>query len=123
MSGQAASGFQRNPHLEQGLPKEWSKFGHAGHVYIARDVPEGVTALYVVSARSHNVRTFAKADAAIYDGTVCRTYYHEERGAVEFTHDYAATIAEHHITDWLEHPAIRLKTLRNGSGSIEEARE
>lgn len=109
-------------HIDQRAPIEWHDFSaDDGRTLIARDTPEGTVQLYVVSAVSRNVRTFAKADAALYEGNVVWTYYDEETRMVEFIHDYAGSLGEHFVEDWLDEPAVRLKKLPSGSGNLTEA--
>ena len=98
-------------HLEQSLPEEWHAVDGGDRTFIVRDVPEGTAELFVVSAVSRNVRTFARADAAIYDGNVASTHYDEQMRTVEFQHDYAGNIGRRSVGEWLDEPAIRLKRL------------
>lgn len=117
------SGEQERPrtaHTDQSIPIEWHSVGFGDNTFVVRDVPEGSAELYVVSARSRNVRTFAKADAALYEGKVVSTHYDEDLRTVVFQHDYAGRVGRHGVDEWLEEPAIRLKKLPNGSGDIRE---
>jgi hypothetical protein len=98
-------------HLEQSIPKEWHAVDGGDRTIIVRDVPEGTAELYVVSAVSRNVRTFARADAAIYDGNVVSTHYDEQVRTVEFQHDYAGNVGRRSVGEWLDEPAVRLKRL------------
>jgi hypothetical protein len=98
-------------HLEQSIPWEWHAVDGGDRTFIVRNVPEGTAELYVVSAVSRNVRTFARADAAIYDGKVVSTHYDEKLRTVEFQHDYAGNVGRHSVGEWLDEPAVRLKRL------------
>lgn len=104
-------------HIDQSPPFEWHAVEYGNRTFVIRDIPEGSVELYVVSSRSRNVRTFAKADAALYEGNVVSTYYDEDLGSVEFSHDYAGTVGRHGISEWLDAPAVRLKRLPTTSPS------
>jgi hypothetical protein len=112
---------EETKHIDQSPPYEWHAMAFDGRTFIVRDQPEGTAQLYVVSAASRNVRTFAKADAALYEGNVVWTHYNDDVGTVEFVHDYAGTVGKHGIESWFDEPAIRLKKIRSGSGDILEA--
>lgn len=103
-------------HVDQGLPIEWHAYEYGDRVFVARDAPESTVELYVVSASSRNVRTFAKANGAIYEGKVVRPYYDPDTGFVDFVHDFAGTVDSYHVEEWLDEPAVRLSKLRSGSG-------
>lgn len=107
-------------HADQNMPIEWHSFGYNDRTMIARDVPEGTVQLYVVSAASRNVRSFAKADAVLYEGNIVRPYYDEELETVEMIHDFAGRVGRHSITEWLSEPVVRLKKLPSGSGDLDE---
>lgn len=100
------------PHADQSLPYEWSAVTDGDRTFIVRSLPEGGTAeCFVVSAVSRNARTFAQADAVLYEGTVVEPVYDESLRSFELVHDYGGRMARHHVGDWLEEPAVRLKRL------------
>lgn len=115
MSDQSKAGTK---HIEQSIPEEWEAVEYADRTLIVRDVPEGTAELFVVSAVSRNVRTFVKADAALYEGNVVWPHYDQELRTVEFKHDYAGRMGSHAVDEWLDEPAVRLKKLNNGVDHI-----
>ena len=98
-------------HVDQSLPKEWHAIDTRGRTFIVRDVPEGTAELYVVSAVSRNVRTFARADAVLYEGSVVETHYDDQTRTVALQHDYAGIVGRRSVAEWLDEPAVRLKRL------------
>lgn len=100
-----------NPHLVQDYIREWHSWEVAGEKIIGYDVPEGTVRLYRVVSASRNVRAFASADAALYDGAVVDTFYDEQTKTIEFIHEYAGRKGSHRVTEWLDKPALRLERL------------
>lgn len=98
-------------HLDQSFPKEWHAIDGGDQTFVVRDVPEGTAEMYVASTKSRNVRTFARADAVLFDGKLVRPHYDEQTRTVEFQHDYAGRIARRSVAEWLDDPAVRLKKL------------
>lgn len=107
-------------HADQTMPYEWHDFGYSDRTLLARDVPEGTVQLYVVSAASRNVRTWARADAVLYEGDILRPYFDEETDTVELMHEFGGTVARHSIHEWVSEPVVRLKKLPSGSGDLNE---
>ena len=112
-----------NPHIrQQGPPYDWLPFRSGDRTFVAYDVPEGLVELYVVSGASRNVRTFAGADAAIYNGELVGAYFDEDLRRIDFCHTWAGTIDSLHVDEWLDHPAIRLQKLpSSGLNALTEA--
>ena len=98
-------------HIKQSIPHEWRSVGIDDRTLIVRDVPEGTVECFVISTTTRNVRSFARADAVLYEGKVVEPYYDEDIRCVEFVHDFAGTVGRHSVTEWLEEPAVRLKRL------------
>lgn len=104
---------QRIPqkHIDQSLPIEWHAVDGGHYTFIIRDVPEGTVEMFVVSTVSRNVRSFARADAVLFEGNVVTPYYDEDLRTVEFQHDYAGRVGRRSVEEWLDEPAVRLKRL------------
>lgn len=107
-----------NHHLVQNYIREWHSWDVAGEQLIGYDVPEGTVRLYRVVSASRNVRAFASADAALYDGSVVDTFYDEQTKTIEFIHEYAGRKGSHRVTEWLDEPALRLERLSPGDHDI-----
>lgn len=107
----AEAGGEMNPHLDQGIPREWATWEVGGEQVIAYDVPEGSLRLYRVVSASHVVRSFASADAALYWGRIVDTHYDASTKQLEFIHEYAGRKGSHRVEDFLEQPALRLDEL------------
>lgn len=115
-SASEASG-EMNPHLDQGIPREWATWEVGGEKVIAYDVPEGSLRLYRVVSASRVVRSFASADAVLYQGRVVDTYYDSSTKQLEFVHEYAGRKGSHRVEDFLEQPAFRLEELEQADQS------
>lgn len=98
-------------HVQEGVPCEWKHWKIGGERFIAHDVPEGSIRLYRVTITSRNVRVFASADTALYDGYVVNPHYHEPTNSVDFVHIYAGTKATHPVEEWLDEPAVKLEKI------------
>ncbi|QLH82266.1 hypothetical protein [Halosimplex pelagicum] len=107
-----------NPHLVQTHIREWHSWEVAGEKLVAYDVPEGTVRLYRVVSASRNVRAFASADAALYDGSIVDTFYDEQTNTIEFIHEYAGRKGSHRPAEWLDNPALRLERLPPGDHDI-----
>jgi len=105
------AGEEMNPHLDQGIPREWATWEIEGEQFIAYDVPESSLRLYRVVSASRVVRAFTTADAALYQGHVVDTYYDANTKQLEFVHEYAGRKGSHRVEDLLEQPALRLEEL------------
>lgn len=102
---------EMNPHLDQGIPREWATWEVGGEQVIAYAVPEGSLRLYRVISASRVVRSFASADAVLYRGRVVDTYYDTDTKQLEFVHEYAGRKGSHRVGNLLEQPALRLEEL------------
>lgn len=100
-----------NPHLHESIPHEWKTWEVGGERVIAHDAPEGAVRLYRVVGASRIVRTYASADAALYQGHVVETHYDDSTKSIVFVHEYAGRKGSHRVNEYLEHPALRLEKL------------
>jgi hypothetical protein len=107
-----------NHHLIQNHVREWHSWGVGDEQLIGYDVPEGTVRLYRVISASRNVRAFASADAALYDGSVVDTFYDEQTKTIEFIHEYAGRKGSHRVSERLDEPALRLERLSPGGRDI-----
>lgn len=104
-------------HVDQSPPFEWSAWDGGDRTYIAWDKPERAGAeMFVVSAKTRNVRDLARADAVLYEGNLVFTRFDEDLRCVEFNHDYAGHMGRHHTEEWLDEPAVRLAKLPHVTG-------
>lgn len=107
-------------HIDQSIPYEWHAVDLGDRTAIVRSVPEGTAEMYLVSARSRNVRMLAQADAVLYEGNVTEPVYDADAKSVEFIHDYAGRVGFHLTDEWLDDPAVRLKRLPTAPPAILE---
>lgn len=114
MSDSAAS----SRHIDQSIPIEWRAVQLGDRTLIVRLIPEASVEAFLVSAPTQNVRSLARADAALYEGKVVEPFFDEPSKLVEFQHDYAGSVGRHTLHEWLDEPAIRLKRLP--SADLEE---
>lgn len=112
------SPLKDNPHLEESVPREWMAYEIEGEQLIAHDRPEAVVALYRVLGPSRIIRSFASADAALYNGHVVNTYYDNDIKTVEFVHEYAGRTGSHRVDEYLSHPALKLEKLPASNGFL-----
>lgn len=100
-----------NQHVDQKVPLTWNAVEFGDHTLVIHDPAENGATAYVVSTISRNVRTFARADAALYEGKVVEPVYDEDTRTVEFYHNYAGRVGRASVAEFFEEPAVRLKRL------------
>jgi hypothetical protein len=98
-------------HADQDIPIDWRAVDLGDRTLIVHDGCEGEVRAFLVSAKSRNVRTFAKADAVLYRGNVCEPVFDEETRTVEFYHQFAGRMGRASVAEWFDEPAVRLKEL------------
>lgn len=119
----AGSFTDTTQHIDQSIPIEWHAMEYGGQTFVVRDVPEGTAEMYVVEGSSRNLRTLARANAVIYEGSVVMTHYDHDSRKVLFVHDWAGTMGRHLVDEWLEEPAVVLEKVPSGSPRMVYERE
>lgn len=98
-------------HIRQNPPYSWRAVELGDQTLIVRDKPEDTAECFVVTTITRNVRSFAGADAVLFEGFVVKSIYDETMKSVTLQHDYAGRMRRLDVEEWLDEPAVRLKRL------------